>query len=437
MYSVFVVQAPNVYEVDSMGLGVFPKYNPELIKKYGYKQLEAKNRYLMNNAIAGSATTASPKAGGSPPAYTSILSFIKQNGYDNKEALRTQKNSCYSDLISAFAGLTQAMAHSIVDSLMGGNFTQEEYTKIITSTGNKKQDQKINKEKDVATEKLDKYTQRLFNWYCENGNFYSGDITVLGNPAYRVGAIVLYEDFEQDTTWEFYVESVQHDFDFTQGYLTTIGVTRGLPDYGQMRFKNLWGQSSDFKGGYLGEMSLKDLLTATQAVTGSSGASSSGGSSADWSNAEGGATAMKALSTATDMTKRDSIYQMGAGRDGGDPFLDSPIFADCSSFVWWCYYMSNVYLKGGKTSMTTYTIAQDQQLTIISNRGDSKTAVRGKLRLGDLIWFDTYTADGHIGIYSGGGNFISCQDKYGISTDTMASGYWWQHFNGHVMRFEN
>lgn len=85
--------------------------------------------------------------------------------------------------------------------------------------------------------------------------------------------------------------------------------------------------------------------------------------------------------------------------------------------------------------MTTDTIAQDSRLTTVSTRGTSKQAALKVLQQGDLVWFDTYKADGHIGIYAGNGQFISDQDKYGISESSMTSGYWWDHFNGHVARY--
>src|SRR5690606_32165582 len=127
------------------------------------------------------------------------------------------------------------------------NFTREQYHTLQLSGGDENRTREINREKNMAAQKVEAYTQRLFNWYCENANFYAGDIRVIGNPTYRVGSRVLYEDFEHDTTWEFYVESVQHEFSFTNGYTTVLGVTRGLPERGRDRFSNLWGNSEDFK----------------------------------------------------------------------------------------------------------------------------------------------------------------------------------------------
>ncbi|MCP6156782.1 hypothetical protein NL403_26930, partial [Klebsiella pneumoniae] len=61
-------------------------------------------------------------------------------------------------------------------------------------------------------------------------------------------------------------ESIEHKFDYKQGYFTTIGVTRGLKDAiikdgegSKHRFKGLWNQSSDFIGGLMGEETSKEL----------------------------------------------------------------------------------------------------------------------------------------------------------------------------------
>ncbi|AXH71129.1 putative tail lysin [Bacillus phage BSP38] len=435
MYSVFVVQAPNVVDFNSMDLGVYPKFHKELIEKYGYKRLDAENRYLLSSTVANATQDAT--AGGDTsvplPSYEEVLTFITQNNYQDPEILRTQKDTVYSDLIAQFPAMSETLANNIIDSLKAGDFTQEEYNNLKTSTGDKEKDKEINKEKSVASKKLDKYTQRLFNWYCENANFYSGDLRVLGNPAYRLGSRVFYEDFEQETTWEFYIESVQHEFSFTSGYTTILGVTRGLPESGANRFTNLWGKSEDFKGGYFGEMSLQDLLKEAKKAQNTTNEDDGGG---DWGDGSGGGGAMGALNTAKAMAERKSVYVFGGGRTGKNPFLSSPIKIDCSSFVWWCYYLNGVTLNGGKTGMTTDTIKVDKQLKTISSRGSSKSVAKSKMQQGDIIYFDTYKGDGHVGIYLGAGKFIGAQSSTGIAAANMNSGYWWNKFNGRVLRYE-
>jgi NlpC/P60 family len=429
MYSVFVVQAPNLMEFNSMDLGVYPKFHPDLVNKYGYKRLDAENRYLLSGTIAGAISDSTTSAEGLPvPTFDQVLTFINDNNFQDAETIRTQRDMVYSEIVAQFPALTKPVANGVIDAMKDGELTRERYTELLT-TSDSAQNTETNQEKTVASEKLEQFTQRLFNWYCENINFYSGDIRVLGNPAYRVGSRVLYEDFERDTTWEFYVESVQHEFSFTNGYTTILGVTRGLPDRGAKRFTNLWGKSEEFKGGYLGEMSLEDLVNQAK-TTGGSEVPSDG----NWGAAIGSGGAMGALNMARGLLDRPSKYIFGGGRRGNNPFLGNPIRVDCSSFIWWIFYQNGVSLKGGKTGMTTDTIAADTQLLTISPRGSSKAAAKNLLQQGDLVYFDTYKGNGHIGIYSGGGKFIGAQSSDGIAEADMTTGYWWDKFNGHIKR---
>lgn len=108
-----------------------------------------------------------------------------------------------------------------------------------------------------------KYGRKLYYWYANNPNFYAGDITVVGHPDYRIGNRLVYQNYEKDETWEFYIESVEHSYTYTEGYQTKIGVTRGLRvedenDHG-IRFSPPMGGPERFKGGYLDEMSLSTL----------------------------------------------------------------------------------------------------------------------------------------------------------------------------------
>ena len=121
---------------------------------------------------------------------------------------------------------------------------------------------------DTGTDATDSpmltYSKMLFNWYHNNPNFYSGDIIVIGHHKYDLGKRLFVEDRQRNDVWEFYIESVEHSFDFQKGYTTTIGVTRGLkeatiPAGSPHRFKYFWGKSSDFTGGLLGEKSLKEM----------------------------------------------------------------------------------------------------------------------------------------------------------------------------------
>ncbi|MEI2471359.1 C40 family peptidase, partial [Peribacillus frigoritolerans] len=53
---------------------------------------------------------------------------------------------------------------------------------------------------------------------------------------------------------------------------------------------------------------------------------------------------------------------------------------------------------------------------------------------GDLVFFNTYKTDGHVGIYVGGGKFIGSQSSTGVAIANMDSGYWAGVYNGRVVR---
>lgn len=113
---------------------------------------------------------------------------------------------------------------------------------------------------------LGEYTRRLYDWYINNYLFFSGELKVLGHPDYRIGSRLLYENVYDGVNWEFYIESVEHNFTLTEGYTTTLGVTRGVRvqdrfDFG-IRFDPPAGEAEEFEGGYLGEVSIAQLREA-------------------------------------------------------------------------------------------------------------------------------------------------------------------------------
>lgn len=189
----------------------------------------------------------------------------------------------------------------------------------------------------------------------------------------------------------------------------------------------------------MGEASLADLIQTPSTTSGK--ATSFKGSVP--SGSPGGPTSMSALQYAEGATSLDTVYVEGAGRKGVDPLTQNPAYMDCSSFVWWCFYQAGATLKGGKTGMTTKTIAADSQLQTVSGRGNSKDAALKLAKQGDIIFFDTVGADGHVGIYAGSGEFVACNGSKnydpngGVQQNDMTSGYWYQKFNGHIMRYND
>lgn len=115
----------------------------------------------------------------------------------------------------------------------------------------------------------------------------------------------------------------------------------------------------------------------------------------------------------------DSEYDFGGGRNEVEQAAG--IF-DCSSFVHWAFEEIGVEL-GPLGSVTTDSLA---------NEGESVDA--DDKQPGDLVFFDTYKPDGHVGIYAGDGQFIGAQSSNGVEYESLEDGYWGQTYNGNVQR---
>ncbi len=110
-----------------------------------------------------------------------------------------------------------------------------------------------------------------------------------------------------------------------------------------------------------------------------------------------------------------SAYVFGGGRTGSD--IQNGRF-DCSGFVHWA--LSQVGIDVGTSTDS------------IKNSG--KQVSEKDLQPGDLVFFDTYKRDGHVGIYIGNGQFIGSQSSTGVAIADMTKGYWKEKFNGRVIR---
>ncbi len=111
----------------------------------------------------------------------------------------------------------------------------------------------------------------------------------------------------------------------------------------------------------------------------------------------------------------NSVYVFGGGRNSYD--VANGRF-DCSGFVHWAFSTIGVSV-GASTDSLKYA---------------GKQVSTSNMQPGDLVFFNTYKTDGHVGIYVGGGKFIGSQSSTGVAIADMSSGYWAQKFNGRVVR---
>ncbi|NYE05430.1 peptidoglycan hydrolase CwlO-like protein [Bacillus niacini] len=111
----------------------------------------------------------------------------------------------------------------------------------------------------------------------------------------------------------------------------------------------------------------------------------------------------------------NSVYVFGGGRNEYD--IAAGRF-DCSAFVSWAF--SQVEIKIGAST------------EVLKNTGTPVDVE--EMQPGDLVFFDTYKKDGHVGIYLGAGKFLGSQSSTGVAIADMTNGYWLEKFNGRVNR---
>ncbi|MFP7452461.1 NlpC/P60 family protein [Bacillus altitudinis] len=114
-----------------------------------------------------------------------------------------------------------------------------------------------------------------------------------------------------------------------------------------------------------------------------------------------------------------SPYKWGGGRSQAD--IDARRF-DCSSFVRWAFASAGINL-GPVGGTTTDTLV-----------GKGRAVSASDMKRGDLVFFDTYKVNGHVGIYLGNGTFLNDNSSRGVSVDSMSNVYWKKAFKGVVRR---
>ncbi|MFD1334053.1 NlpC/P60 family protein [Oceanobacillus iheyensis] len=103
----------------------------------------------------------------------------------------------------------------------------------------------------------------------------------------------------------------------------------------------------------------------------------------------------------------------------GTPYVwggKTPSGFDCSGFVSWAFAQGGISIPSSTSAL--------------ASTGSKVSA--SNMQPGDIVFFDTYKTNGHVGIYLGGGEFIGAQNSTGLAVANMTSGYWADKFSGHV-----
>ncbi|TRM13080.1 peptidase [Lentibacillus cibarius] len=105
----------------------------------------------------------------------------------------------------------------------------------------------------------------------------------------------------------------------------------------------------------------------------------------------------------------------------GTPYVTAgkgPGGFDCSGFVSWAFGQADISIPSSTAAL--------------QNTG--KRISYSDAKPGDLVFFNTYKTNGHVGIYLGNGKFLGAQTSTGVDVASMSNTYWKKHFAGHVRR---
>lgn len=201
------------------------------------------------------------------------LKYILSKGYQYIGASTKRMKEAAQDMVLLSRGyLGSLQAYRLVQSYVrnAGQIPNQDYQSILKNTKHSALKKGVGTASTISDSggkdwyaRYNKYQTKLFNYFADASKFYSGTIVVTGMLGVEYGKKLYFTDKRRGVNWEFYIESVQHDFSFTTGWTTTIGVTRGLQvskPNDPKRWSMYWGHGKAFTGGFFGELSLAEII---------------------------------------------------------------------------------------------------------------------------------------------------------------------------------
>lgn len=362
---------------------------------------------------------------------------LKKHPYKGASELRQRVN--YS--------LGSEQAYQIIQTYInnGFNLSEAQYNAILAKypydvINDKVEDINKNSSAKGVDELQIKYTRKLFNWYADNSKYYSGEIKIQGTTGIEIGKKLYMTEAKDGRIWEFYVEAVEHSFDREAGWVTTIGVTRGLllNDINDpLRWEMFYNKYEEYAGGYFGEPNLLasyETALAKEDGDDSSSASDGSGKANANENKDIPNIVKKAVQNAKSLLNKNSIYDQGYHNK--NPFdMGGTIRGDCSSLTYFSYTEAG-FSFGVNYALTTWGFTENANLEKVCSYGTDRDTAYGKLKVGDLVLWDTVGKDTHIGMYVGDGKAIAFNSD-GVKEFGMKDSYWWGVWKGWVLRAKN
>lgn len=157
------------------------------------------------------------------------------------------------------------------------------------------------------------------------------------------------------------------------------------------------------------------------------------------SDSDGDLTTLSDDDSSNDDSSNDASSDNDVSGDGdvdtvisaGDKFIGNSTYGlgskdpengrfDCSGFVSWSYDQAGYDLPRNTDGLASTGSKVDPS----------------DMEPGDLVFFDTYKKNGHVGIYMGDNEFIGSQTSTGVDVADMDNSYWKKNFDGHVRRVD-
>lgn len=331
------------------------------ISSYGITKEQANSLWLSKNSMS----TTKYLSIIAPNYVPTTTNLAKDTTYlKSYKAMKQNPKKAASELIGLLGySIGSKQAYEMVKYAInnGGTISESAYYQIrnqykITDTEDGVSGSPMNGN-DSVNFFFARYSEKLFNWYADNAKFYSGTITFAGLESEQttfkennfIGTRIYFYDRANGTYWEFYCEGEQYSFDFSNGLMVTLTITRGVPlgddiTNTNKRFSNewsFWGTFTNFVGGYFGEQTLAAAIQ--NATPDSDSSSSSSGSDGDIVSF---AKKVEGKNWSYSQSNRANFGDIGKPKDNGS--------ADCSSFVW--YDLKSCGYQTSDSPWTTFSM---------------------------------------------------------------------------------
>lgn len=229
-YTVYSVKGESLITDYDMMFGSPIWYKP-FYKRYGLRRLQVTSKYktLGNSGPTGDSDGPGAARHNSDKAEIEAEEKKQQNDEFDKEHIKSQEKRGKN---LSYAKIRELTGYTGVDVEEINTVERDKAVEVLKEQEQEKIDEANASEGLGVSQK----TIDLFNWNIKNSRMENGSFTLRGDYRYQVGCRL----YRKSTDMEYYIENVNHSFVYSEGWNTTVQVTRGLKN--GTRFTSPWNQ---------------------------------------------------------------------------------------------------------------------------------------------------------------------------------------------------